>query len=174
MRGCLVIMEQPIACAPQFRSFLPNVLPQTAKNTAVELGVHGLALGGQIHGAQSLYRRKNTMSMLLIALRLCLAFFGLGDPGIFHCEDLFSLRTTFPHPPYSPGLAPCNFFLFPKRKMQLKGRRFDRLDDIQQESHNVLGKLREQDFQHAFQQWQRRWARCVAAQDYFEGDADRT
>ena len=42
---CVVIMEQPIARAPQFRSFSPSVLPQTAKNTTVELGVHGLALG---------------------------------------------------------------------------------------------------------------------------------
>ena len=40
-------MEQPIARAPQFRSFSPNILPQTAKNTAVEPGVHGLALGGK-------------------------------------------------------------------------------------------------------------------------------
>jgi hypothetical protein len=45
-RGCTVIMEQPIARAPHFRSFSPNVLPQTAKNIAVEPGVHGLALGG--------------------------------------------------------------------------------------------------------------------------------
>jgi hypothetical protein len=35
VRGCIVIMEQPIALAPQFRSFSPNVLPQTAKNVAV-------------------------------------------------------------------------------------------------------------------------------------------
>jgi hypothetical protein len=42
-------MEQPIARAPQFRSISPNVLPQTAKNIAVELGVHGLALGGTRH-----------------------------------------------------------------------------------------------------------------------------
>ena len=47
VRGCTVIMEQPIACVPQFRSFLLNVLPQTAKNTAVEPGVHGLAFGGK-------------------------------------------------------------------------------------------------------------------------------
>ena len=38
-------MEQPIAHATQCRSFSPNVLSQTAKNTAVELGVHGLAFG---------------------------------------------------------------------------------------------------------------------------------
>jgi hypothetical protein len=32
VRGCNVIMEQPIARMPQFRSFLPNALPQIAKN----------------------------------------------------------------------------------------------------------------------------------------------
>ena len=29
------------------------------------------------------------------------------------------------HPPLSPDLAPCDFFLFPKMKLKLKGRRFD-------------------------------------------------
>jgi len=47
VRGYIVIMEQPIARAPQFRSFSPNVLPQTAKNIAVESGLHGLAFGGK-------------------------------------------------------------------------------------------------------------------------------
>jgi len=55
-------------------------------------------------------------------------------------------------------------------KLQLKGCPVDRVEEIQRESQNVLGTLREQDFQQAFQQWQRRWNRCVAAQgDYFEG-----
>jgi len=82
---------------------------------------------------------------------------------------------TLQHPPYSPDLAPYNFFLFLKMKLQLKGHRFDRVEEIQQESQNVLGTLREQDFQHAFQQRQRRWDRCVAAQgDYFERDAAQT
>jgi hypothetical protein len=64
---------------------------------------------------------------------------------------------TLPCPPYSPDLAPCNFFLFLKMKLQLKGRCFDRVEEIQQESQNVIGTLQEQDFQHAFQQWQQRW-----------------
>ena len=81
---------------------------------------------------------------------------------------------TLPHPPYSPDLAPCDFF-FPKIKLQLKGRRFHRVEEIQRESQNVLGTLRKQDFQHAFQQWQWRWDRCVTTQgDYFEGDAAQT
>ena len=45
VKGWITIMEQPIAHAPQFRSFSPNVLPQTAKNISVELGVQGLAFG---------------------------------------------------------------------------------------------------------------------------------
>jgi len=49
------------------------------------------------------------------------------------------------------------------------------VEEIQRESQNVLVTLREQGFQHAFQQWQRRWDRCVAAQgNYFEVDAAQT
>ncbi|UYV83045.1 TIGD4 [Cordylochernes scorpioides] len=36
-----------------------------------------------------------------------------------------------PHPLYSPDLAPNDFFLYPKLKMNLKGRKFDNVDMIQ-------------------------------------------
>jgi len=45
---------------------------------------------------QSLECRKNTMRMLLVALRLCLAFFGLGDPGLFHYEDCCLVSGSYP------------------------------------------------------------------------------
>ena len=32
--------------------------------------------------------------------------------------------TVLEHPPYSPDLAPCNFYLFPKIKSVLKGTNF--------------------------------------------------
>jgi len=80
--------------------------------------------------------------------------------------------TVVPLPPYSPDLAPSDFFLFPKLKMKLKGRRFQTLDEIQEESQAVLNALRENDFQERFKNWQRRWDRCQASEgDYFEGDA---
>jgi hypothetical protein len=60
-----------------------------------------------------------------------------------------------PHPPYSPDLAPCDFFLFPKIKLKLNGRRFDTIE-IQTESQRVLHTLTEKDFQEAFQKWRRR------------------
>jgi hypothetical protein len=76
-----------------------------------------------------------------------------------------------PHPPYSLDLAPCDFFLFPKMKLKLKGLRFDTTEEIQAESQRVLDTLREKDFQEAFQKWRRRWDRYLhAAGNYFEGD----
>ena len=53
---------------------------------------------------------------------------------------------TLLYPPYLPDLAPCYFFLFPKMKLQLNDCCFDRVEEIQRESQDVLGKLREQDF----------------------------
>jgi hypothetical protein len=35
-----------------------------------------------------------------------------------------------PHPPYLPDLVPCDFALFPKLKMKLKGRCFETVSDI--------------------------------------------
>jgi hypothetical protein len=43
-----------------------------------------------------------------------------------------------PHPPYSPDLAPCDFFLFTKMKFNQKGRRFEKIEEIQAESLRVL------------------------------------
>jgi hypothetical protein len=43
-----------------------------------------------------------------------------------------------PHPPYSPDLAPCNFFLFPKMKLKLKGRWINTIEKFHAESQRVL------------------------------------
>ena len=43
--------------------------------------------------------------------------------------DRLGLRT-LPHPPYSPDLAPSDFFLFPKLKDYLKGNRYETDEDV--------------------------------------------
>ena len=79
-----------------------------------------------------------------------------------------------PHPPYSPGSAPCGFFLFPEIKFKMKGRRFDTIEEIQAESQRVPGTLTENGFQEAFQKWRRWWDRCLhAGGNYFEVDGGR-
>jgi hypothetical protein len=76
-----------------------------------------------------------------------------------------------PHPPYSPDLAPCDLFLFPKMKLKLKERRFDTTEEIQAELQRVLDTLAEKDFQEAFKKWRRRWDRCLhVGWNYFDGD----
>jgi transposase len=73
--------------------------------------------------------------------------------------------------PYSPDLAPAEFFLFSKLKSTLKGRRFDTIDEIQKNSTNELFAIPKEAFKKAFQSRQKRWERCVVSEgNYFEGD----
>ena len=79
---------------------------------------------------------------------------------------------TVPHPAYSPDLAPCNFYVFPKMKLQLKWRRFASIEEVQAESQQILNTLKQADFSEYFEKWQNRWDRCIQAQgDYFEGES---
>jgi transposase len=79
--------------------------------------------------------------------------------------------TVVPQPHYSPDLTPADFFLFPKLKSTLKGRRFDTFDEIQTNSKKDLFAIPKEAFQKAFQNWQKRWERYVASEgNYFEGD----
>ena len=43
------------------------------------------------------------------------------------------------HPAYSPDLAPCDFYLFPKIKNQLRGQRFSSPEEAVKEYENCLG-----------------------------------
>jgi hypothetical protein len=52
---------------------------------------------------------------------------------------------SLPHPPYSPDLAPGDFFLSRKRQMQLKGRRFHAVAEIQRESQKLMYSLTQND-----------------------------
>ena len=77
-----------------------------------------------------------------------------------------------PHPPYSPDLAPADFFLFPKLKTTLKGRHFQTIEEIQENATRELRAITESAFQEAFQKLKKRWERCIASRgDYFEGDS---
>jgi transposase len=59
--------------------------------------------------------------------------------------------TTLPHPAYSSDLAPCDFYVFPKMKLRLKGRCFMSIEEIQTESQQVLNMPTLEDFNECFQ-----------------------
>jgi histone-lysine N-methyltransferase SETMAR len=75
------------------------------------------------------------------------------------------------HPPYSPDLAPCYIFLFPKIKSALKGTRFESVDAVKAKAMEVMNKLSENDLQHCFQKSKIRMERCRGRRwDHFEHD----
>ncbi len=75
------------------------------------------------------------------------------------------------HPPYSPDLAPCDYFLFPFLKSKLRGRRFRNVQELQQGVLDLLKQTPKKTFQDAILQLPVRWRKCVLASgDYFEGD----
>ena len=74
---------------------------------------------------------------------------------------------TVPHPPYSPDVAPSDFWLFPK----LKGCRYETIEEMKEAVTKVIDTLTQEDFHGAFQKFLERYNKCIAARgDYFEGD----
>jgi len=53
---------------------------------------------------------------------------------------------TLPQPPYSPDLAPPDFFLFPWLKSSLKGHHFGTVKNVQAAMMNALKEIPVQDF----------------------------
>ena len=74
---------------------------------------------------------------------------------------------TVPQAPYSPDLAPYNFWLFPK----LRGCGYETIEEMKEAVTKVIDTLTQQDFHGAFQKLLERYNKCIAAGgDYFEGD----
>lgn len=64
------------------------------------------------------------------------------------------------HPPYSPDLAPADYFLFPRMKSDLAGLHMTR-DTFKIELERVLRNISKDDFATAFQRWIHRHKKCI-------------
>jgi len=74
-----------------------------------------------------------------------------------------------PHPSYSSALALADFCLFLKFKTTLKGRRFQTVEETQENAIRKLHAIRERSLQEAFQEWKKRCELCIASRgDYVE------
>jgi hypothetical protein len=68
------------------------------------------------------------------------------------------------HPPYSPDIAPCDFWRFQKlKKNALKGQRFADIPGIQRNVTKLLRGIPENNFQVCFRQWHHRLTKCIAS-----------
>ncbi len=74
------------------------------------------------------------------------------------------------HLPYSPDLAPADFFLFPLLKSKLRGVHHRNLPTVKAAVRNALKSIPEERFQQALTDLTTRWRKCIAAEgEYFEG-----
>jgi hypothetical protein len=76
-----------------------------------------------------------------------------------------------PHLPYSPDLAPFDFFLFPRLKSTLKGKRFQDVAEIQLNTTWQLQAIPKQAYQTYIENWKDRWNHCIqSGGSYLKGD----
>ena len=74
---------------------------------------------------------------------------------------------TVPHPSYSPELAPCDFWLFPKLTLCC----YETIEEMKEAVTKVIDTLTQEDFHGVFQKLLERYNKCiVAGGDSFEGD----
>ena len=74
---------------------------------------------------------------------------------------------TVPQPPYSPNLALCDFWLFPK----LTGCRYKTIEEMKEAVTKFINTLTQEDFHGTFQKLLERYNKCIAAGgNFFEGD----
>ena len=72
---------------------------------------------------------------------------------------------TVPRPPYSPDLAPCDFWLFPK----LTGCRYETIEEMKEAVTKFIDTPAQENFHGAFQNLLEQYNKCFAAgEDYLE------
>ena len=72
---------------------------------------------------------------------------------------------TVPHPPYSPDLALCDFWLFPK----LRDCHYETIEEVKAAVTKVIDMLMQEEFHGAFQKFLEWYNKCIAAGgDYFK------
>ena len=74
------------------------------------------------------------------------------------------------HSPYSPGLSPCDFFLFPRLKKILSGNKYMSRSSLGSAIYQCLQQILKEDYLSAFRDWVKRLQKCVSVKgEYFEG-----
>ena len=74
------------------------------------------------------------------------------------------------HPPYSPDLSPCDFFLFPRLKKMLSGNKYTSRSSLGGAIYQCLQQIPKEDYLSAFRNWVKRLQKYFSVKgEYFEG-----
>jgi [histone H3]-lysine36 N-dimethyltransferase SETMAR len=73
------------------------------------------------------------------------------------------------HPPYSPDLAPCDFFLFPYIKDKMRGVKFNTADAAVEAFENLVSEVPPERWAKCFDDWFYRMKKCIQCNgEYFK------
>lgn len=73
------------------------------------------------------------------------------------------------HAPYSPDLAPADFWLFPNLKSKIAGMKFEDKTALQIRVHGILKELTKENLYHVSLNWYQHLVKCVDVHgDYYE------
>jgi len=82
---------------------------------------------------------------------------------------LTEIGTALKYSPYSPDLAPCDFWAFPTLKRQLHGKRFSSDDEVRNATAAVLKGMSRNNLFHVFELFIKRCKKCIQCEGrYFE------
>jgi hypothetical protein len=71
------------------------------------------------------------------------------------------------HPPCSPDLSPCDFFLFGEMKKWLQGKQFRNARDVPAQVETFLDSIDPQELRDCFEAWPRRCERVIRSKGAF-------
>jgi len=66
-----------------------------------------------------------------------------------------------PHPPYSPDLAPCDFWLFSRLKDHLRGTRYASRSQLGSVIYQYMKHVPVSDYVACYEMWQERLVKCI-------------
>ena len=141
---------------------------------AIQIAVKGKSVNSKVYKGVVLkklkkYFKKRRPATGLSGVRL------LHDNASSHkaaiVRDFLKLEKVveLPHPPYSPDLAPCDFFLFARLKRFLTGRKYKTRTQLGSAIFQCLKGIPREDYENAFKNWIKRLKLCIAHKgEYFE------
>ncbi|KAJ4448074.1 hypothetical protein ANN_10086 [Periplaneta americana] len=93
----------------------------------------------------------------------------VGSSPVTHAASLG--YQILPHPPYSPDMAPSDFFLFPRMKNPLRGKHFQNDEEVIFEVERFLNSQNADFYNQGLHQVIHCWEKCVALKgEYVEKD----
>jgi hypothetical protein len=72
-----------------------------------------------------------------------------------------------PHPPYSPDLAKCDFWLFRGLKKHLRGRRFSSKEELDAGVMSYFDSISKETLLRPFHKWCTRMEKCIEVKGHY-------